>query len=146
MQGGAYRSRKKIWDRQEKRDEGQRTALTEPGTSARQAAMMLRRLHPLESAPRLEGGLVRDVIGGRPLGSAADFSPFSVRTSLLHCHLCLRLWHSDSGTPNLFLSDILSGIRGVGELRSSNTAILAGNSYAPFHLPDCAKQREVFPP
>lgn len=78
-----------------------------------------------------------------PPGSTSDFSPFSDRTSLLHCHLCLRLWHSDSGTPSLFPSDILSGIRGVAELRSSNTAILAGNSYASFHLPDSAKQRGV---
>lgn len=107
---------------------------------------MLRRLHPLESAPRLEGRLVRDVIGGRspwlhfrllPIqrqGRSAPLPPLSPT-------LAPRLWHP----PNLFPSDILSGIRGVAELRSSNTAILAGNSYASF-ISLILPSREVFPP
>ena len=85
-QEGGYRGKKKIWNR--KREEGQRTALTEPGPSARQPAMMRPRLRPLTSARTLEGGLARDVIGGRAPGSTSDSSPFSLSTALLYSRPC----------------------------------------------------------
>lgn len=86
-QGGGCRGKKKIWNNR-KRDEGQRTALTESGASARQAAMMRPRLRPLTSARRLVGGLARDVIGGRAPGSTSDSSPFSLSTALLYSRSC----------------------------------------------------------
>ncbi|CAI9177972.1 unnamed protein product [Rangifer tarandus platyrhynchus] len=42
--------------------------------------MMRPRLRPLTSARRLEGGVARDVIGGRAPGSTSDSSPFSLKS------------------------------------------------------------------